>query len=80
MLANTTGQNYGSLGDATRKITINDGATLATTGIIMTDQPVAVSGTATIDVASGTSLTFNKGFTGSGATIVNDDSRARKGI
>lgn len=70
MLANTTGQNYGSLGDATRKITINDGATLATTGIIMTDQPVAVSGTATIDVASGTSLTFNKGFTGSGATIV----------
>ena len=68
-LSNNTGQTYGSLGDVNQRITVNDGATLATNGTIITDQAVYVNGQATIEVASG-SLRFNKPFVGADATVV----------
>ena len=68
-LANTTGVSNGALGNVSSTIAINDGATLATNWPIITDQPVTVSGNATIDVPTKMTLTFNKGFQGSGATV-----------
>ena len=73
-LANTKGQNYGSLGDAKQSINLGDGATLQTNGVIITDQPLRLSGVATVDVPSGKSVIFNRGITGSGATLVKSGS------
>ena len=70
MLANNMGQTYGSLGDASKRITIADGATLRANGAIKTDQPFSISGTATIDVPSGKNLILNNSVTGVGATLV----------
>lgn len=69
-LANLTGQNYGSLGSAVQSVTLNDGTTLKADGVIITDQPFSLNGTATLEVPQSMSLTFNKPFTGSGATLV----------
>jgi hypothetical protein len=69
-LANKTGVTYGALGDVNQKININDGATLAFVAPVITDQQVNVSGEATIEVTSNCAVTFNKGFRGSGATVV----------
>ena len=68
-LANRTGVSYGALGDATQMITINDGGGLSFSQPVITDQPVTISGVATIDVPTGYAVTFNQGFKGSGATL-----------
>ena len=70
MLANTAGQNYGSLGDASQPIRLKNGTTLCTNGTIITDQPLTISGVSTVDVPLGKSVIFNKGISGSGATLV----------
>jgi autotransporter-associated beta strand protein len=69
MLANNTGQAYGSLGDVRKTINIADGATLSANGVITTDQPFKVNGTVTLDVPSSKSLTIFQGIKGSGATV-----------
>ncbi len=69
-LANLSGISYGALGDVSQKITINDGAILQVSQPVITDQPVTVSGTATLNVPSSLTLTLNKGMKGTGATVV----------
>jgi len=69
MLANNSGQTYGSLGGVSSAIKLNDGATLETNGVIITDQSLTVSGETTINVPSGKSVIFNKAIKGSGAVI-----------
>ena len=69
-LANNSGQDFGSLGSVSQQITLNDGATLRTNGIIITDQQLNINGTATVDVPSGKSVIFNKAVNGNGATLV----------
>ena len=68
-LANSTGQTWGSLGNISQPIYLNDGTTMSTNGVIITDQVLNVSGEVNIDVPSGKSVIFNKGIKGSGATI-----------
>jgi autotransporter-associated beta strand protein len=70
MLANNSGQDWGSLGNSSSQIYLNDGATLQTNGVIVTDQTLNVQGEATVDVPSGKSVIFNKGIKGSGATLI----------
>jgi autotransporter-associated beta strand protein len=69
MLANNSGQTYGTLGDASQTINITD-ATLSANGVITTDQPFMVGGTATINVPTGKSLTLNNAIKGAGSTVV----------
>ena len=69
MLANNSGQTYGSLGSVSSPIYLNDGATLETDGVIITDQQLTVSGETTINVPSNKSVIFNKAIKGSGAVI-----------
>ena len=69
MLANSSGQQFGSLGDVSQPINLNDGATLETNGIIITDQTLNVSGDVTINVPSGKSIIFNKAIKGADAVI-----------
>ena len=69
MLANNSGQVWGSLGNAKSAIKLNDGATLQLNGTIITDQVLNVSGQTTIDVPTSKSVIFNKGIKGTGATI-----------
>lgn len=69
MLANNSGQDFGSLGDASKQIYLNDGATLQTNGIIITDQTLNVSGEVNIDVPSGKSVIINKAIKGPNAII-----------
>ena len=69
MLANNSGQDWGSLGNSSSPITLNDGTTLVTNGTIITDQTLNVSGETTIDVPSGKSVIFNKAIKGSGAIV-----------
>lgn len=69
-LANVTGVTYGALGDISKTITLNGGASLRATRAIITDQVVNVGGSGTIDTPSGTSLTLNRGVQGSGAELV----------
>ena len=68
-LANSKGQTWGSLGGVSKPITLNDGTTLRTNGVIITDQTLNVSGEVTIDVPSGKSVIFNKAIKGNGATV-----------
>jgi len=70
LLANNTGQTVGALGDASRSISIGDKATLSITGLAITDQPLTLNGESTIEVASGASLTINKGIQGGSGTIL----------
>lgn len=70
MLANNDGQYYGSLGTAKQSITLNDGATLITDGVIFTHQQLNLSGETTINVPSGKSVDFYKGIRGAGATLI----------
>jgi len=69
MLANNAGQTWGSLGNSTSQIYLNDGTTLRTNGTIITDQTLNVSGETTVEVPSGKSVIFNKAIKGSGATL-----------
>lgn len=69
MLANNSGQQYGSLGGVSSAINLNDGATLETNGVIITDQTLNVSGEVTVNVPSGKSVIFNQAIKGNGATI-----------
>ena len=69
MLANNSGQDWGSLGNSSSPITLNDGTTLVTNGTIITDQTLNVSGETTVDVPSGKSVIFNKAIKGSGAIV-----------
>ncbi|MCR4915535.1 MAG: autotransporter-associated beta strand repeat-containing protein [Prevotella sp.] len=69
MLANTKGQDFGSLGSAAQPIYINDGATLQTNGTIITDQVLNISGEVNVDVPTGKNVIFNKAIRGSGATL-----------
>ena len=69
MLANNSGQDYGSLGNAKQPIKLNSGATLQTNGIMITDQQLTVSGEVTIDVPASKSVIFNKAIKGSGAIV-----------
>ena len=68
-LANLTGITYGALGNASQRVTLNDGATFRVSQPVITDQPFYVNGEVNIDVPSGLSLTYNKGFKGVGATV-----------
>ena len=69
VLANNSGQNYGSLGSASSPISMSDGTTLVANGIIITDQTLNVSGEVTVDVPSGKSIIFNKAIRGSSAIV-----------
>ena len=69
MLANNSGQTYGSLGDASKSIQLNDGATLQTNGVMVTDQQLNVAGEVTVDVPANKSVIFNKAIKGSGAVV-----------
>ena len=69
LLANNAGQTWGSLGDVSKKITLNDGAVLRTNGVIITDQTLNINGSVSVDVPSGKSVIFNKGIKGAGATL-----------
>ena len=69
MLANNSGQTFGSLGSANKTVKLNDGTTFIANGTIITDQQFNVSGNTTINVPSGKSIIFNKGIKGTGATI-----------
>ena len=69
MLANNSGQNYGSLGTSSSLIKMNDGTKLITDGTIITDQQLSVNGGVTIEVPSSRSVIFNKGIKGSGAIV-----------
>ena len=69
MLANNSGQDWGSLGNSSSPITLNDGTILVTNGTIITDQTLNVSGETTVDVPSGKSVIFNKAIKGSGAIV-----------
>ena len=70
MLANTSGQDWGSLGNAAQPINLNDGTTLRTNGVMITDQTLNISGEATIDVPANKSVIFNKAIKGTGATLI----------
>lgn len=65
-LANANGQTYGALGGVSSTIRLN-GGTLSANGVIITDQPFVATGTNTIDVGNGMSLTLGSGIVGSGA-------------
>ena len=69
MLANSSGQTWGSLGKTASSISLNDGATLVTDGIIITDQSLNISGEVNLEVPSGKSVIFNKAIKGSGAVL-----------
>ena len=69
MLANSSGQDFGSLGSIKSPITMNDGTTLVTNGTIITDQLLNVSGDVTVEVPSSKSVIFNKLIRGVGATV-----------
>ena len=69
LLANNAGQTWGSLGKVSSPIQLNDGATLETNGIIITDQSLTVNGNTTINVPSSKSVIFNKAIKGAGAVI-----------
>ena len=73
MLANNSGQTWGSLGNSNSTITMNDGTTLVTNGTIITDQRLYVTGETTIEVPTSKSVIFNKAIrdNGSGNSIVN---------
>ena len=66
MLANNSGQDWGSLGNSNSTITMGDGTTLVTNGTIITDQRLYVSGETTIEVPSGKSVIFNKAIRDNG--------------
>ena len=68
-LANNAGQTWGALGSSKQAITLNDGATLRTNGVIITDQTLNANGEVSVDVPSGKSVIFNKAIKGNGATI-----------
>ena len=69
MLANSNGQDWGSLGKTSSAISLNDGATLVTNGVIITDQSLKISGEVSLEVPSGKSVIFNKAIKGSGAVL-----------
>ena len=69
MLANNQGQTYGSLGSVGSPISMSDGTTLVTNGVIITDQTLNVSGEVTVNVPSGKSVIFNKAIRGSSAIV-----------
>ena len=69
LLANNSGQAYGSLGGVSSPIYLNDGGTLVANGSITTDQTLNVNGDVRIDVPSSKSVTFTKAIKGSSATI-----------
>jgi autotransporter-associated beta strand protein len=69
MLANSSGQTWGSLGKTASPISLNDGVTLVTDGIIITDQSLKISGEVNLEVPSGKSVIFNKAIKGSGAVL-----------
>ena len=69
MLANTAGQDYGSLGSAKSAVNMADGTTLRTNGTMITDQQLNVEGSVSIDVPTSRSVIFNKGIRGEGATV-----------
>lgn len=68
-LANKTTQKYAALGSGTTAINLSDDATLITNGTIITDQPLNVTGSATVNVPTGKSLIFSGSVKGTGATI-----------
>ena len=69
LLANNSGQTWGSLGDVSKTITLNEGTTLRANGVIITDQRLLIDGNVSVDVPSGKSVIFNKGIRGAGATL-----------
>ena len=73
MLANNSGQDWGSLGNSNSNITMGDGTTLVTNGTIITDQRLYVSGETTIEVPTSKSIIFNKAIRDNGGnnSIVN---------
>lgn len=58
-LGNADGQEYGSLGNATAKISMSNGGTLDITSKMTSTQPISVSGEGAINVKGGTSFVQN---------------------
>ena len=61
-LANSIGQSYGALGDASKTITLNNGSTFGLIETAITDQQFNISGEVSINVPSGKAFSLNKGF------------------
>lgn len=70
-LANTIGQDYGALGGTAAKINITNNAVLGIADNVTTSQTITVGeGDATIEVATGKTLTMNTGIKQSGSNRV----------
>lgn len=71
-LANTSGVDYAALGGVDQTITVNDGATFQSTASYTTSQVVTINGTATFDVSSGATATFEeKVLAGTSSSVLN---------
>ncbi|MBM6992843.1 MAG: carbohydrate-binding protein [Prevotella sp.] len=68
-LGNLTGIQYGALGDASKLITINNGAIFQIGRSISTDHTFNIGDAATLMTPSGTYLTINTGLIGPGAVV-----------
>jgi hypothetical protein len=69
--ANTTGNDYGSLGDVSKNIIIQNGATLCLNATSTSNQPILIgSGGGAIKVNSGVTLTQSGAISGSGQTLI----------
>ena len=69
-LANNSGTEFGSLGAVSKRITIQNGATLSVAQTSVSNQPIIVgTGGAVINVASGKTLTQSANIAGSGQTL-----------
>ena len=69
-LANNSGTEFGSLGNVSKRITIQNGATLAVSSTITSNQSILVSsGGAAISIPSGKTLTQSGNIAGSGQTL-----------
>jgi hypothetical protein len=68
-LANLTGVEYGALGDASKVITLNNGATFQTGRTMMTDHLFKIGNEGTFNIPAGMSLQINTGLLGPSATV-----------
>lgn len=68
-LANLTGVEYGALGDASKVITLNNGATFQTGRTMMTDHVFKIGNEGTFNIPAGMSLQINTGLLGPSATV-----------
>ena len=76
-MANTEGNDYGSLGDTKKRITINQGATLKIKTTSVSNQRINVGeGNAVVSVPSGVTFTQSGSLRGAGNTLIKKGSGA----